>query len=170
MGKEARFEMETTGISKGDESKYFHSSPKVSAFYVALKGYEIRDIESWSRFVDSDSAVAASFDEDRVSLVEQAANETDTEYYIASTVDEARSLLVADWRRLDKLSQRRNESAKSSSIQVIETRAQCLAEESFKAGKVVVALCMEDKENGLSGFWQSYHDLEKRAKNPEDEA
>lgn len=182
VGKEVRFEMETTGISKGDESKYFHSSPKVSAFYVALKGYEIRDIESWSRFANGDSTVASTFDEGDVPFVEQAARETSTGYYISSTVDEARSLLVADRRRIDESDLNHIESTESrrTSIQVIDKEEQCRAEEILKAGGVVVALAMEDKESGLSDFWQRYSELKEQAdpdsvdsessKKPEDEA
>lgn len=174
--------METTGISKGDESKYFHSSPEVSAFYVALKGYEIRDIEGWSRFANGDSTVASSFDKGDVPLVEQAARETSTGCYISSTVDEARSLLVADRRRIDEsgLNHIKSTESRRTSIQDIEREEQCRAEEILKAGGVVVALAMEDKESGLSDFWQRYRELKEQAnpdsvdsessKNPEDEA
>lgn len=70
--------METAGINKGDELTHFRNSPEVSAFYVALKGYEIRDIESWSRFANGDSTVASPFDKGDVPFVEQAARETRT--------------------------------------------------------------------------------------------
>ena len=165
VGKEVRFGMETTGISKGDESKYFHSSPEVSAFYVALKGYEIRDIEGWSRFANGDSTVASSFDKGDVPLVEQAARETSTGCYISSTVDEARSLLVADRRRIDESGLNHIESTESrrTSIQDIEREEQCRAEEILKAGGVVVALAMEDKESGLSDFWQRYRELKEQS-------
>ena len=142
VGKEVRFEMETTGISKGDESKYFHSSPEVSAFYVALKGYEIRDIEGWSRFANGDSTVASPFDKGDVPFVEQAARETRTRYYISSTVDEASSLLVANRRRIDESGLNHAESTESrrTSIQAIEKEERRRAEEALKAGGVVVAL------------------------------
>lgn len=50
----------------------------------------------------------------------------------------------------------------------------------IKAGGAVVVLAMEDKESGLSDFWQRYRELKEQAnpdsvdsessKNPEDEA
>lgn len=165
VGKEVRFEVETTGISKGDESKYFHSSPEVSAFYVALKGYEIGDIESWSRFANGDSTVASTFDEGDVPLVEQAARETSTGYYISSTVDEACGLLVADRRCIDESGLNHVESTESrqTSIQAIEKEERRRAEEVLKAGGVVVALAMEDKESGLSDFWQRYYELKDQS-------
>lgn len=182
VGKEARFEMETAGINKGDELTHFRNSPEVSAFYVALKGYEIRDIEGWSRFANGDSTVASLFNEGDVPFVEQAARETSTGYYISSTVDEASSLLVADRRRIDESGLNHAESTESrrTSIQAIEKEERRRAEEALKAGSVVVALAMEDKESGLSDFWQRYRELKEQAdpdsvdsessKNPEDEA
>lgn len=157
--------METTGISKGDESKYFHSSPEVSAFYVALKGYEIRDIEGWSRFANGDSTVASPFDKGDVLFVEQAARETRTRYYISSTVDEASSLLVANRRRIDESGLNHAESTESrrTSIQAIEKEERRRAEEALKAGGVVVALADKSRESGLSDFWQRYRELKDQS-------
>ena len=157
--------METAGINKGDELTHFRNSPEVSAFYVALKGYEIRDIESWSRFANGDSTVASTFDEGDVPFVEQAARETSTGYYISSTVDEARSLLVADRRRIDESGLNHAESTESrrTSIQAIEKEEQCRAEEALKAGSVVVALADKSRESGLSDFWKRYRELKEQS-------
>lgn len=167
VGKEARFEMETAGINKGDELTHFRNSPEVSAFYIALKGYEIRDIESWSRFANGDSTVASTFDEGDVPFVEQAARETSTGYYISSTVDEACSLLVADRRRIDESGLNHVESTEPrrtrTSIQAIEKEERRRAEEVLKAGGAVVALADKSRESGLSDFWQRYRELKNQS-------
>ena len=53
--------------------------------------------------------------------------------------------------------------SRQTSIQAIEKEERRRAEEVLKAGGVVVALAMEDKESGLSDFWQRYYELKDQS-------
>jgi len=120
----------------------------------------------WAILVGDNRAIASKFSAGDLSLAEQAAAETDTQYYVAQSVEEAGTLAAENRRRIAMYGSPHSRliGLRYLDIQSIQKEEERRAKKLLEAGGAVVALaCKEGK--GLDDFWRAYDGL--RQDNPE---
>ena len=120
----------------------------------------------WAILVSDNRAITSQCNAGDLSLAEQAAAETDTQYYVAQSVEEAGALAAENRRRIAMYGSPHSRliGLRYLDIRRMRGEEERRAKKLLKAGGVVVALaCKEGK--GLDDFWRAYDGL--RQANPE---
>ena len=105
--------------------------------------------------IRNDMAIARLEHPKDLPLSMQAAIDTHTQFQPTRDPGEARSLMFAE----------RDRTGYQFPEQLDER-----TKDAIKAGGAVVVLVMEDKESGLSDFWQRYRELEEQSNSESSEA
>ena len=125
------------------------------------------DHEVWADLIRKNQALAMNVHVDDMLRVAQAANQSDTQYYVAPDVEEACALRVADVKRLnslDKLYPFFGRHLKPESPAEIKRTERRRVEHLFDASTAVVALAFRDSEHGLSPFGRELDALRQEEK------
>lgn len=141
---------------------------KISDETTAMRGFigEPQSHIDWAILVSDNRAITSKFSAGDLSLAEQAAAETDTQYYVAQSVEEAGTLEAENRRRIAMYESPHSRliGLRYLDIQSIQKEEERRAKKLLEAGGAVVALaCKEGK--GLDDFWRAYDGL--RQANPE---
>jgi len=126
------------------------------------------DHEVWARLIRKNQALAMNVHVDDMLDIAQAANQSDTQYYVAPDVKEACALRVAHIQRLNRFDEvevlpfgRRLKAESPAEIEKTERRR---VEQLFDASTAVVALAFRNNEQGLSPFWRELDALRREEK------
>ena len=122
------------------------------------------DHEVWARLIRNNKALAMNVHVDDMLEIAQAANQSDTQYYVAPDVEEASALRVADTQRMSRLDEIFGRHPKAKSHAEIEKTERRRVEQLFDASTAVVALAFRDNKQGLSPFWRELGTLRREEK------
>lgn len=120
----------------------------------------------WAILVSDNRAITSQFNAGDLPFAEQAAAETDTQYYVPQSTEEAGTLAAENRRRIAMYGSPHSRliGLRYLDIQSIQKEEERRAKKLLEAGGAVVALaCKEGK--GLDDFWRAYDGL--RQANPE---
>ena len=117
------------------------------------------DHEVWADLIRNNQALAMKVHVDDMLEIAQAANQSDTQYYVAPDVEEASALRVAHIQRLNRFD-RADRPESSAEIERAERRC---VEQLFDASTAVVALAFRG-ELGLSPFYAELDTLRREEK------
>ena len=142
---------------------------KISDETTAMRGFigEPQSHIDWAILVGDNRAIASKFSAGDLSLAEQAAAETDTQYCVVTqSAEEAGILAAENRRRIAVYASPHSSPIKPEHLDIRRMREEeeRRAKKLLEAGGAVVALaCKEGK--GLDDFWRAYDGL--RQANPE---
>ena len=120
----------------------------------------------WAILVSDNRAIMSQFNAGDLPFVEQAAAETDMQYYVPQSTEEAGTLAAENRRRIAMYVSPCSSPIKPEYLDIRRMRGEeeRRAKKLLEAGGAVVALaCKEGK--GLDDFWRAYDGL--RQANPE---
>lgn len=110
------------------------------------------DHEVWADLIRNNQALTMNVHVDDMLDIAQAANQSDTQYYVAPDVEEASALRVADTQRMSRLDEIFGRHPKAKSRAEIEKTERRRVEQLFDASTAVVALAFRDNEHRLKSF------------------
>ena len=120
----------------------------------------------WAILVSDNRAITSQFNAGDLPFAKQAAAETDTQYYVPQSTEDAGTLAVENRWRIVMYASPHSSPIKPEHLDIrrIREEEECRARKLLEAGGAVVALaCKEGK--GLDDFWRAYDSL--RQANPE---
>lgn len=141
---------------------------KISDETTAMRGFigEPQSHIDWAILVGDNRAITSQFNAGDLPFAKQAAAETDTQYYVPQSTEEAGTLAAENRRRIVMYASPCSSPIKPEHLDIRRMRGEeeRRARKLLEAGGAVVALaCKEGK--GLDDFWRAYDGL--RQANPE---